>query len=303
MAKALITMGSMTSHGGVVTECDQTFIINGVAVHLNGMKHFCPKCKIIVSAIAADHSTVVNGKAVVLAGDKTTCGATFLGNQHLTVAEPKSGSSSSVSKLSSLISPLKNSEFNLQNNSMNFSGRKSSQPPSVFSPDGNRVDNDIMRGALNSITFGLSEKVFDALGMEPADPKRFDTGETAGVVAATVLGPGKGKVVVEGVETTIKSGGKYFPKANSLPKDKYGNPIPSSQYPHTQIATKEGRKGDYLQGREWGYDKNGKIELKRDIDFTDHGRPQNHPNPHQHEWLDNPTGGTKQRSKNAKGLD
>ena len=43
----------MTNHGGVVSECDKTFIINGIAVHLNGMKHFCPKCKTVVSAIAS----------------------------------------------------------------------------------------------------------------------------------------------------------------------------------------------------------------------------------------------------------
>ena len=101
MSKALVTIGSMTNHGGIVSECDTTFIINGIAVHLNGMKHFCPKCKTVVSAIASDQSTIVNGRAVVLAGDKTTCGATFLGNQHLVVAQPKSSSSASsaMSKL------------------------------------------------------------------------------------------------------------------------------------------------------------------------------------------------------------
>ena len=35
------------------------------------------------------------------------------------------------------------------------------------------------------------------------------------------------------------------------------------------------------------------------IDFTDHERPQNHLNPHQHEWIPNPTGGT--RIRNPKG--
>ena len=50
------------------------------------MKHFCPKCRMVVSAIAADQSTTVLGRAVVIAGDKTNCGATFLGNQNLTVS-------------------------------------------------------------------------------------------------------------------------------------------------------------------------------------------------------------------------
>lgn len=86
MSKALVTMGSNTTHGGVVAECENSFTINGIAVHLNGMKHYCPKCQVVVSAIAADQSTTVLGRAVVVAGDKASCGATFLGNQSLTVS-------------------------------------------------------------------------------------------------------------------------------------------------------------------------------------------------------------------------
>ena len=58
-------------------------MINGIAVHLNGMKHYCPKCNSTVAAIAADQSTTVKGRGVVVAGDKTTCGATFLPNQSM----------------------------------------------------------------------------------------------------------------------------------------------------------------------------------------------------------------------------
>ena len=87
MAKALVTIGSSTTHGGVVSECENTFIINGIAVHLHGMKHYCPKCQAMVSAIAADQSTVVQGRAIVIAGDKTTCGAIFLGNQALVISK------------------------------------------------------------------------------------------------------------------------------------------------------------------------------------------------------------------------
>ena len=148
----------MTNHGGIVSECDTTFIINGIAVHLNGMKHFCPKCKTVVSVIASDQTTIVNGRAAVLAGDKTICGATFLGNQHLVVAQPKSSSSASsaMSKLNNTQSPIAKAALSLPNTAMSFSGEKKSQPESVFSPDGNRVDSDGLRGALNSVTFGLS---------------------------------------------------------------------------------------------------------------------------------------------------
>ncbi|OTG95108.1 hypothetical protein B9T24_10170 [Acinetobacter sp. ANC 4654] len=87
MAKSLVTMGSSTTHGGMVSECENTFVINGIAVHLHGMKHYCPQCQGMVSSIAADQSTLVKGRGVVLAGDKTTCGATFLANQALVVSQ------------------------------------------------------------------------------------------------------------------------------------------------------------------------------------------------------------------------
>ena len=87
MAQSLITMGSSTSHGGIVSECDPSFIMNGIAVHLHGMKHYCPKCKTVVFAIAAEQSTIVKGRGVVIAGDKSSCGATFLGNQFLVVSQ------------------------------------------------------------------------------------------------------------------------------------------------------------------------------------------------------------------------
>ncbi|WP_425918575.1 PAAR domain-containing protein [Acinetobacter sp. TSRC1-2] len=87
MAKSLVTLGSSTTHGGIASECEDTFVINGIALHLHGMKHYCPQCQAVVSAIAADQSTVVKGRGVVVAGDKTTCGATFLGNQSLVVSQ------------------------------------------------------------------------------------------------------------------------------------------------------------------------------------------------------------------------
>ena len=91
--------------------------------------------------------------------------------------------------------------------------------------------------------------------------------------------------------------GSYRPD-RALPRDKHGNPIPDSDAPHTQLGTKRGRNGDYTQARE--FDANGKPV--RDIDFTDHGRPQNHPNPHQHRYVPNETGGTPRRLKDAEPL-
>lgn len=76
-----------------------------------------------------------------------------------------------------------------------------------------------------------------------------------------------------------------------LPVEQDGVKIPSSQYPHTQLGYREGSKGGYRQTRTWS--ENG--QLIKDIDWTDHSRPQNHPNPHEHIWLPNPTGGSAQR--------
>lgn len=81
-----------------------------------------------------------------------------------------------------------------------------------------------------------------------------------------------------------------------LPLTEDGVFIPDTDAPHTQLGTKKGRKGKYPQAREFDGDGNP----IRDIDFTDHGRPKNHPNPHQHERKPNPSGGT--RIRDPKGL-
>jgi len=87
-----------------------------------------------------------------------------------------------------------------------------------------------------------------------------------------------------------KNSNIYVPD-RPLPVNESGVPIPESSNPHTQLGTRNGRKGKYPQARE--FDENG--NPVRDIDFTDHCRPQNHPNPHQHEHKPNPNGGTRIR--------
>lgn len=81
MSKAIITQGATTTHGGIVTKCCETFTIFGKKVHLHGMTHYCPKCKTTVIAISASPSKNVNGKGIVIDGDKTSCGASFIANQ------------------------------------------------------------------------------------------------------------------------------------------------------------------------------------------------------------------------------
>ena len=79
-----------------------------------------------------------------------------------------------------------------------------------------------------------------------------------------------------------------------LPRSKHGVDLPSSNSPHTQIGWRVSKRDDqppYRQTREWGY--NGK-EIKT-TDWTDHGRPKNHTNPHDHSCKPNTTGGTPER--------
>jgi RHS repeat-associated protein len=76
-----------------------------------------------------------------------------------------------------------------------------------------------------------------------------------------------------------------------LPNSPHGVHLPDTDAPHTQLGKQEGRKEVYPQARK--FDEKGKPV--RDIDFTDHDRPKNHDNPHQHDHLPNPTGGTLKR--------
>ena len=90
-----------------------------------------------------------------------------------------------------------------------------------------------------------------------------------------------------------KSSNVYAPDRPLPCDDKHHRPLPArnAEGLHTQLGTKDGRKGKYPQARE--FDKDGKPV--RDIDFTDHGYPEEHSNPHQHLWIENQTGGTPKR--------
>ena len=59
MSKAFIGLGAKTTHGGIVVEGEPSLIMNGIAVHLNGMTHYCPKCQTMVTAISSDLSITV----------------------------------------------------------------------------------------------------------------------------------------------------------------------------------------------------------------------------------------------------
>lgn len=95
-------------------------------------------------------------------------------------------------------------------------------------------------------------------------------------------------------QKTEKKSTKVYALDRPLPLDnKHHRPMPDANAigPHTQLGTKKGRYEKYPQARE--FDKKGRPV--RDIDFTHHGYPQNHANPHEHLWLENQTGGTPMR--------
>ena len=50
--QAFITKGCFTNHGGKIIEGDDSWLVDGKGVHLEGMGHFCPKCKVVSKALA-----------------------------------------------------------------------------------------------------------------------------------------------------------------------------------------------------------------------------------------------------------
>jgi RHS repeat-associated protein len=89
---------------------------------------------------------------------------------------------------------------------------------------------------------------------------------------------------------TWKNTDVYAPD-RPLPTNEDGVPIPEADAPHTELGNKESKRrpGEkYPQARE--FDENGKPV--KTIDFTDHGEPSVHTNPHEHPYKPNPTGGT-----------
>ncbi|MFD3270333.1 polymorphic toxin-type HINT domain-containing protein [Paenibacillus dendritiformis] len=95
---------------------------------------------------------------------------------------------------------------------------------------------------------------------------------------------------IRNVPISAPTGGGQYRVNRELPRYENGIPKPDTHNPHTQIGEKQGRNGSYRQTREFG--KNG--DYIKDTDWTNHGR-KNHTSPHDHYYIPNSTGGTKQR--------
>lgn len=119
--------------------------------------------------------------------------------------------------------------------------------------------------------------------------------------AKRLLGPNPKKLYDAGLKSqrgrpTVRRRPEYIPrdehgKPVKLPQAKNGEPVSSSDYPHSQIGYKKGARGNYHKTREFGY--GGRP--RKTVDWTDHGRPKDHTNPHVHDVKPNPTGGTPKR--------
>lgn len=129
------------------------------------------------------------------------------------------------------------------------------------------------------------EAVAQQMSDTAAKIRSGDPGEVGNVLGEAAVGiatgaVGKGASTVKGIAARGRPG-SYTPD-RVLPTDKRGVPTPDSSYPHTQLGRSKPKYGSEPQAREWDYGSNGNLQPKRDIDFTDHGTPSIHPNPHQH---------------------
>ena len=96
--KALITVGCKTDHGGIIILGDSSFLVEGKAVHLDGMTHFCPKCKVQSRAIASNQGfMIVGNKSIVAVGDTSTCGSKYLKISDIAVMSNRSSFTKKIS--------------------------------------------------------------------------------------------------------------------------------------------------------------------------------------------------------------
>lgn len=131
------------------------------------------------------------------------------------------------------------------------------RPPVAANPEPAR---DVLREATEDVAHALAEGPVPAPAPAPGP----------------VPGPGEGADPRDGGA----GGAPPYTPDTPLPRDANGRPVPDSPYPHTQLGkrTSPTRGETYPQAREFGPD--GKVV--RDIDWTDHDRPREHTNPHQH---------------------
>ena len=88
--------------------------------------------------------------------------------------------------------------------------------------------------------------------------------------------------LIQGLGLTLLRNLGSIGRREARKKLAHGVPVPDTDAPHTQLGRRtSSRTGErYPQARE--FDSNGRPV--RDVDFTDHGRPKEHADPHQHRY-------------------
>ncbi|MDI2091878.1 PAAR domain-containing protein [Commensalibacter oyaizuii] len=81
MAKPLIRLGDMTTHGGKVINGFTDYTIQGIPVAGVGHMTVCPLCKGAFPIIQGYNGLTVNGIPVALNGHSTACGAKLIASQ------------------------------------------------------------------------------------------------------------------------------------------------------------------------------------------------------------------------------
>jgi len=129
----------------------------------------------------------------------------------------------------------------------------------------------------------------------------METGFTieAEMVFAARLGAALARPGIVGTAGAVGAGGAagaaglfrpYAPNQR-LPKQTgtgFPAPHPAATGPHSTLGVRQGRQREYVQTHEWG-GPTGQVPIRR-VDWTDHGRPNEHACPHQHPVTITPNG-------------
>ncbi|HXH55195.1 MAG TPA: hypothetical protein VNK03_05580, partial [Gammaproteobacteria bacterium] len=144
------------------------------------------------------------------------------------------------------------------------------------------------RGALKIRPSFNAGKVFSDVDLVE---KAVETaGRNISIQPQPVFSPNIRTASTNSTSHTIKTFSNRFPD-RELPRcPKTREPIPDVGFEntwHSQLGTRQGSSEKYPKAREFGPDN----KVIREIEFTNHGR-SDHPNPHQHRYIPNKTGGT-----------
>ena len=101
-----------TTHGGRIEQCADFWQVDGRGIHLEGMTHYCPKCKVMSKALGSERGFIqINGKNPIVDGDLSTCGSRYMKISDLAIRERGSRSSHSRAMSISNSSEIKNNSL------------------------------------------------------------------------------------------------------------------------------------------------------------------------------------------------